>query len=295
MVKFLQFVWAHFWSHFDNIADGIVATVVFTVAGAILATLWHYLGEGVRFRWSRFICTVWRYITWRRKILLWIDTDLLTVERLADHLNKQLQAPPAGQLRNSRVHVMRLPREILLYPMKPSIVAAIILINTDVSKLSADDKIRELIENQLLKYLRHGGGIVGCHDVIYRRARNERLQGAFGGKIDGFSILKGKPIEYVRNKDHEDHPIAKELPEEFALMDGEILATNEWPADAQVLFRSTETPDPHDLVVAREYLTGRLVWLNSCDHQDPLCASVRTPQDNFVKLLSASIQWVARC
>jgi hypothetical protein len=285
-----QSVLAHIWSaHFGNIVDSMIAAASFT----ILVTLWHYLGQGIRFRWGRLVSTLRRYLTFRREILLWIDTDPGTVERLADHLKEQMQATRG--LRRVRIHLMRLPREILFHPMKPSIVAAIVLINTDVSKLSPDDKIRDQIQTQLLKYLRCGGGLVGCHDVIYRRARNERLQEAFGGKIDGFSPLQGQPVQYMRNKEHEEHPIAKQLTDKFALNDGEILASTGWPANALVLFHSTETPIPHSLVVAREYLTGRLVWLNSCDHQDPVCASVRIPENNFVKLLSASVQWVARC
>jgi hypothetical protein len=276
--------------HFGNIIDGIAATAVV----ALLATFWHYLGHGIRHAWYRLLYTIRRYLTWRREILLWIDADSGTVQRMAQHLRAQLQAT-AGNLRRARIHTMRYPREILYHPMTPSIVAAIILINTDVSKLSADDKIREQIQDRLLKYMGKGGGIVGCHDVIYRRARNERLQQAFGGRIDGFSMIRDQPVEYVRNPAHADHPIAKALDEKFTLMDGEILATKGWRRDAQVLFSSTESPDPHSLVVAQEYLKSRLVWLNSCDHQDPICRSVGEPQPHFVALLSASVQWVARC
>jgi hypothetical protein len=278
--------------HFGNIIDSIAAAVVF----AILATIWHYLGHGIRQGWYRLLYTIRRYLTLRREILLWIDTDYGTVQQLADHVRKQLQALTAGNLRRARVHAMKLPREILQHPMRPSIVAAIILINTDVSKLSADDKVREQIQDRLLKYLGRGGGLVGCHDVIYRRARNDRLQQAFGGKIDGFSLLKEQPVEYVRNPDQANHPIVKALDEKFTLKDGEILATKGWRRDAQVLFLSTEEPEPHNLVVAQEYLkTGRLVWLNSCDHQDSICPSIGEPQTHFVTLLSASVQWVARC
>lgn len=278
--------------HFGNIIDGIIATAVV----AMLATFWHYLGHGIRQGWYRLFYTIWRYVSWRREILLWIDTDFGTVQRLADHVRHQLQAVTTGNLRRARIRAMKFPREILLHPIKPSIVAAIILINTDVSKLSADDKVREQIQDRLLKYLSRGGGLVGCHDVIYRRARNERLQQAFGGRIDGFSILKEQPVEYVRNPAQENHPIVKGLEEKFTLMDGEILATKGWPRDAQVLFMSGEKTDPHNLVVAQEYLkTGRLVWLNSCDHQDPICPSIGNPEPHFVTLLSASVQWVARC
>ena len=281
-----------FSGHFGNIIDGIAATAVV----AILATFWHYLGHGIRHACFRLLYTIRRYLTWRREILLWIDTDFGTVQRLADHVRTQLQTVTTGNLRRARIRAMKFPREILNHPMRPSIVAAIILINTDVSKLSADDKMREQIQDRLLKYLSKGGGLVGCHDVIYRRARNERLQQAFGGRIDGFSILKDQPVEYVRNPAQENHPIVKALEEKFTLTDGEILATKGWPRDAQVLFSSTEKTEPHSLVVAQEYLkTGRLVWLNSCDHQDPICPSVGEPQPHFVKLLSASVQWVAQC
>lgn len=279
-----------FWSkHLDGILDGIAASIVF----ALMVTLWSFLGQAIRFRWGRLVHTAWRYLAFRREVLLWIDTDLGTAHRLADHVKSKLKAGTAKPLHRVHFRVVQAPVEILSYPASPKVMAAVVLINTDVSKLSADDKIRQRIEAHLLTYLRRGGGLVGGHDVIYRRARNEDLRGAFGGKIKGFSPLSEKPVGYVKNPVQAGHPISAQLPDSFGLDDGEILAT-EWPDDAAILFHSNAA-EKHSLVVAKDYLEGRLVWLNSCDHQDPLCASIQVPEDDFVTLLAASVQWVAKC
>jgi hypothetical protein len=272
-----------------NIVDGILVVVL----GAVFAGLWRW-AQGVRYCLGRLAHTILRYVTFRREILLWVDTEPATVRQLAIHLKKQLAASCDTGFRRTHVHVLKAPLQVLFHPRKPSVVAAVVLINTDVSKLSVDNKISERIQRHLLKYLEAGGGLVGGHDLIYRRARNEELRNAFGGRIDGFSSVRDS-VPYV--KIQPDHPIAKQLPDNFSLKDGEVLATKGWPANAEILFRLDvkEADKQHALVVARENADGRLVWLNSCDHQDQMCASIGDPEPHFVKLLSASVQWAARC
>lgn len=270
----------------------ILDATAFALLGVLSGALWRW-AQSVRYLFGHCRHTLLRYLTFRRVILLWLDTDAGTVQRLAGHLRQQLLSSGGRGFRRIRVHILRTPSQVLFYPARPSVVSAIILINTDVSKLSVDNKVLEKIQTHLLKYLERAGGIVGCHDLIYRRTRNERLRQAFGGKIEGFSLIKDHPIRYA--KCITDHPIAQQMPERFSLKDGEVLATTGWPADAKVIFNhdSAQPSEQHPLVVARDYLTGRLVWLNSCDHQEPLCDSIQIPETDFVKLLSASVQWVA--
>jgi glycerophosphoryl diester phosphodiesterase len=144
----------------------------------------------------------------------------------------------------------------------------------------------------LKEYILDGGGLVAGHDIIYRRTRNEWLSEAFGGQIRGWDRKAG-PVPYQKSAAGANHPIGRRLPDQFSLEDGEVLFVS-WNEGTEILFQEAGVDNPvHGLVMARTYETGRLVWLNSCDHGDRLASSIEKPSGEFVQLLSASVEWVA--
>ena len=219
----------------------------------------------------------------RRYILLWIDTHQIVAQRLVAKIQTRFK--------DSDIRILNAPAALLRYPMRPRFTEAIVLLNTDVSKLAADDRLRDKLQLRIEAFLLRGGGLIGTHDVIYRRARNERLQRAFGGKVTDFRGVD-EPVEYIKVAEHRDHPISRHMPTRFSLRDGEII-WGQWAADTQTLFETPE-PDRHSLVVVRNYHRGRLVWLSSCDQGEQVCRAIGVPEVHFVDLLAASMRWVTQ-
>lgn len=155
----------------------------------------------------------------RRWVLVWLDDDVPTyTKRIAMRLRPRLE----------RYHVVaiRAPRDLLGFPLHPWFTATVVLIDSDVTKFAGDPTLQDRIEEELEKYVEKGGGIVGTHDMLYRRVRNKRLQQIFGYKITHF-VHREQPIMYHLDSDNADHPsakaIAKDLPDTFPLEDGELI------------------------------------------------------------------------
>jgi glycerophosphoryl diester phosphodiesterase len=173
----------------------------------------------------------------------------------------------------------------------------VILISTDVTKLSSEDTIRDDIERRVDRYVLDGGGLVAGHDIIYHRTRNTLLTKAFGATIERFDDKevdnKKIPIKYEKTSAATKDPIWRRLPDHFNLDDDELLVTS-WTKGASILFTEEGVPE-RALVVARTHDKGRLVWLNSCDRgKSGLAKSIGDPSREFVNLLTASVQWVAK-
>src|SRR6185312_8330451 len=231
----------------------------------------------------RFKC----WLSGRRHILLWIDADIATVRRVANRVKKNFPFV--------RLKVLNAPSEILLYPMKRSVVEAVVFISTDVTKLSSDDEVREQIEEELKRYVLDGGGLVAGHDLIYRRTHSKYLCKALGEiRAHGWYSMDNTPVRYEKTAAGKLHPIGRRLPDNFSLDDGEVLSV-EWLPEVEVIFQQAGEANPvRGLVAARQFEDGRIVWLNSCDHGVELSPSINLPSAEFIALLAASIEWVAR-
>jgi glycerophosphoryl diester phosphodiesterase len=241
--------------------------------------------EKIKEHWGKITVHIRQFFSRRRIVLLWIDSDAPTLHRVASRL--QACSPYL------RIVTLSAPASFLHYPARPSVVAAVILISTDVTKLSSDDRVREEIEVALEKYVLRGGGLIAAHDIIYRRTRNHQLSAAFGGTIRQWHA-KDAPIRYEKSPAQANHPIARRLPDAFELDDLELLEI-EWTVGSDVLFHEAGSEPPRSLVVARDYGRGRLVWLNSGDHGlAALAPSIAAPSPNFVSLLNASAHWASR-
>lgn len=220
----------------------------------------------------------------KKFVLLWNDVGTAVGEQIAKELRKKSPRYKFVALENAE--------ELLSYPLKNSLVELVILIDTDVTKLSDKEEIRGQIQHELLAYVRGGGMIFGTHDVIYRRVRNEELARAFECTMTSFK-REEEPIEYVVVPEQRNHKIVQNLPETFCLDDGEV-CWGSWPQHATVLFESTK---PYDngktipLLVLKSYSEGHLIWMNSGDKDERLCESIAKPSDHFIQVIVNALEW----
>jgi len=179
------------------------------------------------------------------------------------------------------------PQQLLGYPISPRIMKGIILIDCDVTKLSDDGRIKDKIQDRIIKYVSKGGGLLGTHDIVYRRVRNDKFEKAFGCQTNEFRRIKGK-VQYLVNMNFRNHELTQGLPDHFELSDDEIVWGN-WSRDASTIYFTERERKP--LVVARKYADGKIVWLNSGDKLEHLPQSIASPQKEFVILLRNAISW----
>jgi type 1 glutamine amidotransferase len=227
----------------------------------------------------------------RHYVLVWIDDETGYARKLIKRLREMTTAQ--GLMPETMFHVMTTPRDLLRYPLSRSTTASVILLNTDVSKLADDPAISQAIQARLCRYVEGGGGVIGSHDLIYRRVRAEVLQKMFGCTITQFN---SQPI--VTYRPRLDHPLRKDL-SEFSLSDGEV-CWGRWAPDVTVVYDTEVCAPGHDahvqpVVVARDFGEGRLVWLNSGDKTDWLCQSIGAPEEPLVLLLRNALIWVSDC
>lgn len=242
-----------------------------------------WMGENAKSLLFTFVREIYSVLSGKKYILLWNDADISYSVKLCDELREK------GV--NDLLKSLESPKDILNYPLSPKRVKALILIVSDVTKLSDNKKLRELIESKIHSYITKGGGVVGTHDIIYRRVRNEILEDDFGGKILTFKRIE-KPIKYIKNVKYSSSILTRDLPDEFELNDGEIIV-GEWKRDVDIIFSSAEEFGLKPLVTARKCPNGRIVWLNSGDKYDSFPISIGKPEREFLILLKNSIEWVS--
>lgn len=157
---------------------------------------------------------------------------------------------------------------------------SIILINTEVTKLSANDAVRNEINEALFQYVKNGGRLIGTHDVVYNRTRNTKLQEAFGIKTNNYE-RKEKNI-YIKTDVVKSNHMFEQLPEQFQLSDGEV-CWGTYSPDILVLF---ENENKMPLVTFRNYEKGSCFWMMTGDKVDD-CSPVAIckPEDNFIYML----------
>ena len=162
----------------------------------------------------------------------------------------------------------------------------IMLIVTDATKLSESIKIRAMLNKRLEKFVSNGGTLIGFHDIIYRRCRNEVLESVFGCQINEFRRLD-LPVKYIKTDDCGSFSSLKHLPNDFEIADGEI-CWGTWADDSLPLFVSEEAIP---LVTFREYGDGCAIWINSGDYKASPPQSLSKPQKEFISLLSSLLKF----
>jgi glycerophosphoryl diester phosphodiesterase len=259
-----------------SIAESIGADVASAALVVLLVGFRNviFLRVGAAYRWLDSV------FTRRRFVLVWIDDDRSYADRLIGRLRDHDQASRLNY------HAIKRPRDLLFYPRSPKRVAGIVLLDTDVSKLADEPKTADRIEARLKAFIESGGGLIGSHDLIYRRARNEKLQAVFGCKLVDFESYQLVP--YHLNQPN--HSLAADLPGDFTLNDREV-CWGKWSSDVAIVF-TTKDKAQRPLVVCREYPKGRVVWLNSGDRGEQLCPSIAAPEEPFVLLLRNALRWV---
>lgn len=231
--------------------------------------------------------------------LVWIDADAQAAWGIVAELRER------GV--EGRWRVLQRPSQLLEYPLRPAVVRAIIMLDSDVTKIAEDAGRRRELEGRIHRYVDRGGALIATHDILYRRVGCTILQEMFGlgdGGLDAFSPRRGTagdrlegPVTYDVVPERSDHRLARGLPESFVLHDGEVMYRRAgWPR-VRPVFVDAESGSP--MVVAHEHATspkapnGRLVWLNSGDQgTDDLSLSLRQPEPHFVQLLENSLAWV---
>lgn len=257
---------------------GVVSAVI---GGYVLAAIpWFRETIFVRSLWlPKF---VWRSVNRKRYVLVWIDAGEEHADRLKNRIRETVTGKYAFRSIASPERVRRFPRRY---------TAAIVLIDTDVTKLARTQAQSDKIGEWLKKYVRRGGALVGAHDVLWRRVRAPALEVALGGKLTHYEPGNGADTAYHISSGAEQHPMRDGLSDEFSLSDGEVMCGT-WQPAAKAIYADEHN---HELVVAHEYHEGRCVWLNSGDFgEDTVAASVGEPQENFVKLVTNAIRWTTR-
>ncbi len=173
------------------------------------------------------------------------------------------------------------PVEMLSKPLEH--VYAIVLIDTDVTKLSNNDLTLSRINQALVSYVEQGGRLICTHDLIYRRTRNEGLQNMYGCRIKFFEARES--VRYYKTDECKESGRFASLPDEFVLHDDEICWGDVAP-DVDVYF---ETEDGRALVFGREYGNGMCLWLNPGDYKEFPPRSILKPEKEFVALLRETL------
>ena len=209
-----------------------------------------------------------------KHILVWGDFDSAVIEKLFHRLDLS---------EDYYVETLVEPLEILSKNLKN--IDSIVLMITDVTKLSNFDSTLKRLNQVLADYVKDGGRLICTHDVIYRRTRNAKLQEMYGCQITNF--LSSPEVRYVKTDLCREEDLFSELSDSFVLHDGEI-CWGELAPDVDVFF---ETDDGVPLVFAREYGKGTCIYLNSGDYKNHPPRSILRPEKDFVLLLKASIQF----
>lgn len=271
-----------------SIAIGIAASTIF----AVLLWLKDHLGQQ-----RVVVCCRWLFstVTNRSYVLVWLDDEASGTSHAATLISSLQNAAVAqSATRLSFANVGR-PTGLLFYPLTPRRTRAVILLDTDVTKLADQLAVATRIETNLRKYVEKGGRLVGSHDLIYRRVRATVLQGVLGYTTNDFLDAKNNSVAYKVAAQHSEHFLRTGLADEFVLTDNEVCWGDAPPsAGAEVIFYTgAEIEEQYrPLVVTRQHGQGRTVWLNSGDRGKALCASIATPEDGLVRLLRNAIDWV---
>lgn len=195
-------------------------------------------------------------------------------------------------LRDKKVKTIALKssEDFLSWSMWPSLISSIIVILTDVTPFSSNNKKRIRIQEKMSNYASSGGILVLGHDVLYRRTRNDILEKLSGVTLTEFHKYE-KGVKYKKNTSKANKRITnnsellKHLPDTLLLNDGECV-TGEWRPHVEFLYLSDD-PEQIPLVTRQEIGNGVVVWINSGDHTEkgpPV--SIAQPEKDLILLLN---------
>ena len=204
-----------------------------------------------------------------KHILVWSDFESRILEKIIRKLELE---------ESYYVEILTEPIEILTKNL--SRISSIILIDTDVTKLSNNNKALERINETLVNYVGNGGKLIATHDIIYRRVRNYKLQEMYGYKTTHFA--KQTAINYRKTPLCEELSLFNDIKDDVILHDDELCWGEKLAPDANVYFAND---DGHPLVFSREYGKGLCIWLNSGDFKEYPPASILKPENGLISIL----------
>jgi hypothetical protein len=278
---------SRFWPEPKDVAANLIAAIISAVIVSIVAALPRSRYFMVKsFLGCLYLLEVILNNGKAKRVLLYAD-DVYGIKNLV----KALEELPKSQSKAFSVEVLASGESFLSRPLHPRIVRAALILITDVTKLSSNNKKADIIERRLETYCAKGGTLILGHDVLYRRTRNEKLQQIAGGKIVDFEKMNG-PVRYIKlsagARASGNAELVRELPNSLDLQDREFLI-GKWDNDVEYLYHLDGNPDVA-LVTRRCYKKGVVHWINSGDHDDKsLPPSLAQPESDLVKLLGLLI------
>ena len=206
------------------------------------------------------------------QVLVWGDFDTGILKKLVNKLDSKYS-----------FIIIADPLEITHYDLNT--MHAIILINTDVTKLSAGEETRLILNQRLSEFIENGGILLGTHDLIYRRTKNILLQQAFGCTIKYFKGMER--VEYQKTEECRSQVAFSSLGDCFHLSDGEICWGDVSP-DATVYFsfNDSESGNTFPLVFSREYGDGFCFWINTGEFKEYPPMSICKVESQLVQLIN---------
>ncbi|HBD06164.1 MAG TPA: hypothetical protein DCY93_01990, partial [Firmicutes bacterium] len=172
----------------------------------------------------------------------------------------------------------------------------VLLQSTDVTKFSANETERNIIEERLDDFADSGKKIIVSHDVIYRRTRNKRLQEMFNYQIINFH--RSKEVKYSKTPYCKRVNAFSSLQSDFKLNDGEVCWGSLDSMDDKKIFFDTIIQDPETgkkivvpLVFGKLYnCDGQLIWFNTGDTFENPPQPITSLDDNFINLLAECLK-----
>ena len=216
----------------------------------------------------------------QKRVLAWDDFTGKGSKGLLDKLTKKL---------NQEYEFIKIddPFEITHYDLNA--IHAVILFNTDVTKLATSEKTRTMLNERLSDFVFNGGLLLGTHDLIYRRTGNELLQEAFGYTTKFFEARER--VEYHKTEECKELNAFTSLEDCFFLTDEEICwgdIDDDLADDVTVYFtgNSTKSDEAIPLVFGREHGDGLCFWINTGETKMKPPRSVTNMENPLILLIN---------
>jgi len=211
------------------------------------------------------------------KVLVW--SDIPKAEATLKKLVKQLDSKFEYVIIND-------PSRIIYFELNS--IHAIILFNTDVTKLSTIEDTRIMLDKRLSSYVENGGLLLGTHDIIYRRTLNKNLQEAFGYYTKYFEAIER--VEYHKTDICKKLNVFTSLDDRFYLTDEEICWGDKYDLDDDVIVyftgNNTKSNDQIPLVFSRAHGNGNCFWLNTGETKMKAPRSISLMEEPLILLIN---------
>lgn len=299
----MQSIWTWVIAFLEANLEGLVAAIVVALFSLYLK-LKHLSAADVLVYVRRLIFFPLAWVLGRKVILVFSDAGSDEPDEeghdctVAESLILELEKKPAH-----KSHVFKAVGDadwFLRWPLMPQFVYGVVILVSDVTRLSNQRERRERIQKRLISYVRNGGVLITAHDVPYRRTKNFKLQTFLGFRATRF-VPSPDPVVYERPsslRKTSNAALDAALPDTFALDDREVVS-GDFEADVEFLYTwgnrpQTAWPDYPDevpLVTRRTRAKGAIFWVNSGDQDQsgpPL--SLAQPSPQFVTLLSCLLE-----